>query len=154
MNQPDEIIIPIEFDPLTNHYALELPVENSKFMMSIRRISLEGIWRFFDDSCDPEDISKHNVVFWKATQHGHSVEWRLSGDVFMKIAKTKIIDKRTRYNRTFTYGENSGVNKHYDPGSTSDTEGYNPMLGDDSDKSSSSGKDGYHPDLFSTYDEG
>jgi hypothetical protein len=50
---------------------------------------------------------------------------------------------------TISYGENSGANKHYDSGSTSGTEGYNPTLGD-SDKSSSSGKDGYHPDLFST----
>ena len=144
MNQPDEIIIPIEFDPLKNYYALEFPIENSKFMMSIHRISLEGIWRFFDDSCDPEDIPKHNVVFWKATQYGHSVEWRLSGDVFMKIAKTKIIDKQTRYYQPF----------NYDPGSTiSGIEGYKHILGN-SDKSSSSGKDGYHPDLFSTYDEG
>ena len=95
---PNKIIIPIEFDPMTDYYALEFPrVKNNFIPPSIQRISLEGIWRYLDEMLEPNDLPNYNVVFWSATRHGHTVKWRIPGDLFLAISETKVIDKMTRY---------------------------------------------------------
>jgi len=97
MNIPDKIIVPIEFDPVTDYYALERKIPGSKFRESIHRISLEGIWRYLAETIEIEDISNFDVVFWRATKVGHTVEWRMSGQEFLNRAETHVIDKMTRY---------------------------------------------------------
>ena len=88
---PEQIIVNIEYEPRTDYYVLQI----AKFL-SIQRVSLEGIYRFFEDQ-EKEDQEKYFVAYWTATKNGHQLEWIIDGAEFMDRVKTKIIDESSSH---------------------------------------------------------